>query len=428
MKFAFYTLGCKVNQYETQAMERRILEMGHSLGSFDEVCDGYIVNTCTVTAVSDKKARNAIRRAQKLNPNAVVGVCGCYAQVSPEEVRALGPQVLIGTKDRMAFLDMLVASVQDRQVRENIQPALQNHEFEILPAGGLVERTRAMLKVEDGCNNFCSYCIIPYARGPVRSLPLENAVAEARRLEELGYKELVVTGIEISSWGLDFKDGSNLIHLLKALCEAVPKLRIRLGSLEPRTVTEEFCTVLKQYDNLCPQFHLSLQSGSDSVLKRMNRKYDTARYLQSVRLLREHFPHCAITTDVIVAFPNETEEEFKETLQFMDTCQFSACHIFPYSRRSGTPADKMSHQHNHATKESRAHEAGKVAERWEQEYLSSLLGTEQEVLWEQTEDGYFTGHAKNAVKVYIQGKNLENQCRICRIISLFRDGVLGEFS
>ena len=428
MKFAFYTLGCKVNQYETQAMERRLLEMGHTLGSFDECCDAYVVNTCTVTAVSDKKCRNVIRRVKKMNPDAVVGVCGCYAQVSPEDVRKLEADVIIGTKDRMAFLEDLVKTLSDRQKRENLGNAREYKEFEQLPAGGMVARTRAMLKVEDGCNNFCTYCIIPFARGPVRSLPLEDALTEARRCRDAGYKELVITGIEISSWGHEWKNGSDLTMLLTALCDAVPEMRIRLGSLEPRTITEEFCLALAGKENLCSQFHLSLQSGSDTVLKRMNRKYDTARYFESVSLLRTHFPGCAITTDVIVAFPGETEEEFAETLAFMKKCAFAACHVFPYSRRSGTPAAKMPGQHPNAVKEARSAMAQEVAATLEKRYLEGLIGTVQQVLWEQPEDGLFAGHAPNMAKVYAEAEDLQNQVHLCRITDLCRDGVVGELT
>jgi len=426
MKFAFYTLGCKVNQYETQAMERRLLDGGHTLGSLEEPCDCYVINTCTVTAVSDKKCRNIIRRLKKQNPGAIVGVCGCYAQVSPDDIRKLDAHVILGTGSRMEFLDLLLSSLQDRQKREQIRPAREQMEFERLPAGGLSQRTRAMLKVEDGCSNFCTYCIIPYARGPVRSLPLEEAVAEARRCREAGYRELVVTGIEISSWGAEWRDGSNLTQLLAALCDAVPDMRIRLGSLEPRTVTEDFCLTLKGKKNLCPQFHLSLQSGCDSVLSRMKRKYDTARYLESVRLLKEHFPGCAVTTDVIVAFPGETEEEFETTLAFMRTCGFAACHIFPYSRRSGTPAAKMDGQLGNAVKEDRSHRAQQVARELEERYLSAMIGSITEVLWEQEEDGFFAGHASNLAKVYTRGEGLQNQVLPCRITGLFRDGLLGE--
>ena len=426
MKFAFYTLGCKVNQYETQAMQQILLAEGHTLGEFDEICDGYIINTCTVTAVSDKKSRNAIRRVRRLNPNAVIGVCGCYAQTDPDEIRKLGVDVLAGTADRHAFISHVVLAAEKRQHWEKIEDNRFGQDFEILPAGGLSARTRALLKVEDGCNNFCSYCIIPYARGRVRSMPLDAAVDEAKKLAAEGYHEIVINGIEISSWGQEWEDGPVLRDLLAALCQAVPSVRIRLGSLEPRTIDEAFCRVLAGFSNLCPQFHLSLQSGSDTVLRRMNRKYDTARYAESVRLLHAYFSGCAVTTDLIVGFPGETEEEFEASLEFVRACGLSKIHVFPYSRRAGTPAAKMPDQIPNAEKERRAAEAAAVAAELEQKFHSSLIGTEQTVLFEQPEAGFFTGHAPNYVKIYVEAEDLHNQLHRVRITGLFRDGVLGE--
>ena len=426
MKYAIYTLGCKVNQYETQAMEQILSERGHEQGQFDGICDCYIINTCTVTAVSDKKSRNMIRRVRKQNPNAVIGVCGCYAQVDPEAVRALDVDVLVGTSGREEFLRQLEQAVREKTRYTCVDNAMQRREFEVLPAGGMAARTRALIKVQDGCVNFCTYCIIPYARGPLRSLPLETAVQQAVQCAEAGYRELVITGIEISSWGVDFKDGSKLQDLLAALCEAVPQCRIRLGSLEPRTVDEDFCQALSKYENLCPQFHLSLQSGSDTVLQRMHRKYDTARYLESVSLLKQHFPGCAVTTDLIVAFPGETEEEFAESLAFMQTCGFALVHVFPYSRREGTPAARMPDQHNNATKEDRASRAAQVAAELETAYDEAMIGQTYPVLFEQIEHGHFTGHAPNYVKVYAKGEGLHNVIKHVRITGLFRDGVVGE--
>ena len=425
MKYAFYTLGCKVNQYETQAMQQLLLARGDTLGEFDGVCDCYIVNTCTVTAVSDKKSRNAIRRARKLNPNAVIGVCGCYAQTAPEEIRKLDVDVLIGTDGRAEFLDKMAAAAAEKLRWEHVEDAGLPRAFEQLPSGGLAERTRALLKVEDGCNNFCTYCIIPYARGPVRSLPLENAVAEARKLVAEGYQEIVVNGIEISSWGWEWHDGSCLRQLLAALCAAVPSVRIRLGSLEPRTIDEEFCKTLSGFENLCPQFHLSLQSGSDSVLRRMHRKYDSARYLQSVELLHRYFPGCAVTTDLIVGFPGETEAEFEASLALIRRCALSKVHIFPYSRREGTPAAKMPDQVPKAVKEARASRAAAVAAELEDAFHTSLIGTEQAVLFEQPENGFYAGHAPNYAKVYAAPGELHNAVRRVRITELCRDGVFG---
>lgn len=426
MKYAIYTLGCKVNQYETQAMEQLLTGQGHIQGSFDEICDCYIINTCTVTAVSDKKSRNMIRRVRKQNPNAVIGVCGCYAQTSPEAVEALDVDVVVGTSGREEFLRQLEKAHLEKTRYLAVDDALRRREFEVLPAGGMAARTRALIKVQDGCCNFCTYCIIPYARGPIRSLPLKTAVEQARQCAEAGYREIVITGIEISSWGVDLKDGSSLKDLLAALCEAVPQCRIRLGSLEPRTVDEAFCEVLCKYENLCPQFHLSLQSGSDTVLKRMHRKYDTARYLESVRLLNKFFPGCAITTDVIVAFPGETEEELEESLAFMRQCRFALVHVFPYSRREGTPAAKMPGQHSNAVKESRSARAAAVASELENEYNEAMIGNVFPVLFEQEEHGHFTGHAPNYVKVYVKAEIPHNTIKNIRITGVYRDGVLGE--
>lgn len=425
MKFAFYTLGCKVNQYETQAMEQLLTAQGHSLGGFDEPCDGYIINTCTVTAVADKKNRNVIRRIRAKYPDAVVGVCGCYAQIKPEDIRALGADVIAGSGGRQEFLQMLLQAARDKTRREALDNALKRRDFEELPAGGLAERTRAMLKVQDGCNNFCSYCIIPYARGPVRSLPKEKAVAQAQAVAREGYREIVVTGIEIASWGYDFKDGSSLRDLLAAILEAVPTLRVRLGSLEPRCVDERFCQTLSRYPNLCPQFHLSMQSGCDTVLRRMNRKYDTARYFESVSLLRRYFPDCAVTTDMIVAFPGETEEEFETSLAFIRRCGFAAMHIFPYSRRTGTPAARMAEQLPNAVKEQRSARAIAAAQELTKQYQSAMIGTVQEVLFEETAGEFYTGHAKNSVRVFALGQALQNQVRRVRITGLCADGVLG---
>ena len=426
MKFSFYTLGCKVNQYETQAMEQLLLSQGHEIGRFDEVCDGYIINTCSVTAVADKKNRAVIRRCRKLHPEAVIGVCGCYSQHAAEDVEKLEVDIISGSGGREEFLSMMLCALRERQKLTSVDNALRRREFEVLPAGGLSERTRAMLKVQDGCVNFCSYCIIPYTRGPVRSAPLELAVLQAQELAEKGFREIVVTGIEIASWGVDLPGKPTMVTLIEAICRAVPELRVRLGSLEPRVITEEFCERLAKYPNLCPHFHLSMQSGCDSVLARMKRKYDTARYFESVQLLRKYFPGCALTTDMIVAFPGETEEEFNTSLDFIRRCAFAEMHIFPYSRRPGTPADKMPGQHPNAVKEERSHRAIAVAEEMTAAYREAMIGTTAEVLFEEPIEGFFTGHAPNYVRVYAKGENLHNELRTVRITAAYRDGVLGE--
>ena len=426
MKFAFYTLGCKTNQYETQAMERLLLEKGHEIGRFDDVCDAYIINTCSVTAVADKKNRAVIRRCRKAHPEALLAVCGCYTQHAAEAVRELEADVIGGSANRQEFVESLLAALSEKQKKEALDDPRRRREFEILPAGGLEERTRAMLKVQDGCANFCSYCIIPYTRGPVRSAPVETCIRQAKELAAMGYREIVVTGIEIASWGIDLPGKPPMADMLKAVCEAVPQVRIRLGSLEPRVITEEFCREMVKYPNLCPQFHLSMQSGCDTVLARMKRKYDTARYYESVRLLSEYFPGCAVTTDMIVAFPGETEEEFAQSLAFIRRCRFADMHIFPYSRRPGTPADKMPGQLGNAVKEQRSRAAIAAVEEMSRQYRKNLIGTTHAVLFEEAEGEYFTGHAPNYIKVYARGKNLHNEIRNVRLTQVYQDGMLGE--
>ena len=426
MRTAIYTLGCKVNQYETQAMEAELTRRGHTLVPFDGEADAYIINTCTVTAVSDKKSRQMIRQARKRSPHAIVAVCGCYAQTDPEAVEALEVDLVMGTNDRMGFLDRLEALSPDGGQVVDVDDALRRRTFERLPAGGLEGRTRAMLKVEDGCVNFCTYCIIPYARGPIRSLPAAEAAAQAAKLADEGYKELVLTGIEISSWGRDLEGKPELMDLIEAVCAAAPGCRVRLGSLEPRTITADFCRRGAAIPNLCPHFHLSMQSGCDSVLKRMNRKYDTARYYESVRLLREYFDRPGITTDLIVGFPGETEEEFVQTLDFVQKCAFSAMHIFPYSRRSGTPAAAMAGQCSNAVKEERAHRAGEVARGLRQAWLESWVGQTLPVLFEEEKDGLWRGHAPNYTEVFVSGQGLHNVIQDVKITGLHGEGLLGE--
>ena len=426
MRFGFYTLGCKVNQYETQAMEQLLHAMGHEIGAFSEDCDAYIINTCSVTAVADKKNRAVLRRCRREHPDAVIGVCGCYSQHDPEAAARLEADVIGGSGGREAFLEDLLACIADRQRRQRVDKALARRQFEVLPAGGLEGRTRAMLQVQDGCVNFCTYCIIPYTRGPVRSAPAELVAEQAKALAEQGYREIVITGIEIASWGADLPGKPELSVLLQAVSEAAPGLRLRLGSLEPRIVTPAFCEALKKIPELCPQFHLSMQSGCDAVLARMKRKYDTARYLQSVRLLQEAFPGCAVTTDMIVAFPGETEEEFLQSLAFIRQCGFADMHIFPYSRRPGTPADKMPGQHSNAVKEERSHRAIAVAEEMRLAYLQKLEGQPLQVLFEEPEGEYFTGHAPNYVKVYYKGSDLHNQIITVTAGKPYKDGILAE--
>ena len=428
MRIAIYTLGCKVNQYETQAMEQELVRRGHEIVPFDGAADAYIVNTCSVTAVSDKKSRQMIRRCRKLNEHAVVAACGCYVQTHSDEAAGLGLDLIAGTGDRMAFLDLLEQAAREKEPLTLLDDALRRREFEVLPAGGMAERTRAMLKVEDGCVNFCTYCIIPYARGPVRSLPKAEAVAQTRRLREEGYRELVITGIEISGWGHDLKNGETLIDLLEAVSEAAGEMRLRLGSLEPRTITEDFCRRAARLPNLCPHFHLSMQSGCDGTLRRMNRKYDTARFYESLSLLRQYFDRPAVTTDLITGFPGETEEEFAQTLAFIERCGFAAMHIFPYSVRPGTKAAAMPDQCTAAVKEQRAARAAETAERIKQAYLRGCIGQTYPVLFEQEKGGLYVGHAPNYCQVGVRGEDLHNIIHDVRIVEVTEDMLTGELT
>ena len=422
MKIAFYTLGCKVNQYETQALEQLVTQRGHSLVPFEEAADAYVINTCTVTAVSDKKSRQVIRRARKAAPDAVIAVCGCYPQTHPDDVEKLGVDLIAGTGDRTGFVDLLEREWSDRQPITALDDAFSRRTFEPLPAGGLEGRTRAMLKMEDGCVNFCSYCIIPYARGRVRSLPLADCVRQARELEAAGYREIVLTGIEISSWGQDLEGKPELMEAIEAICQGLsPDTRVRLGSLEPRTITPDFCRRAAALPNLCPHFHLSMQSGCDTVLARMNRKYDSNRYYESVKFLHQVYDRPAITTDLIVGFPGETEEEFHQTLDFIQKCAFSAMHIFPYSKRPGTPAAKLPGQVLNAVKEERAHRAAQIARTMQDAYLDRWVGETVPVLFEEEREGLWRGHTTRYCEVAVQSAQpLHNQLRQVRITG--RDG------
>lgn len=424
MNFAIQTLGCKVNQYESQALEQILTARGHTCVPFHAPADAYIINTCSVTAISDKKSRQSIRKARKMAPESILAVCGCYTQTHGDELDALSIDLISGTGDKQGFATLLETAVAQRQTYTITDDVFSRNEFEILPPGSMDGRTRAMLKIEDGCVNFCSYCIIPYARGKVRSLSLSDAVQQAKKLASDGYLELVLTGIEISSWGDDLPDKPPLIDLLEAICHAVPTMRVRLGSLEPRTITREFCQRASKLKNLCPHFHLSLQSGCDKTLARMKRKYDCNRYYLSINLLNEYFDLPAITTDLIVGFPQEDEEEFSQTLSFIEQCAFSSMHIFPYSRRPGTPAADMPGQISNEEKSSRAARAAQVADSMTQQYLKRHLHAPCTVLFEETQDGFWFGHTKHYMKVCVPSdENLHN--RFCTVYpSKFEQGIL----
>ena len=428
MKYVISTLGCKVNQYETQAMELLLQERGHEASAAREPADAVIVNTCAVTAESGRKSRQMIRRLREENPGAVIGVCGCYSQLSPEEAEQSGGQIIFGTGDHKGFvtaLEKAVLSGEETAETEHDDP-FRRLAYEQLPAGAVSGRTRALLKIQDGCVNFCTYCIIPYTRGRLRSLPIKAAEEETARLASEGYRELVITGIEIASYGVDLPGKPNLTDVICAIGRQSGEMRIRLGSLEPTVITQDFCDRLAEEGKVCRHFHLSLQSGCDRTLKAMNRKYDTAQFLEKVALLRKAFPGCGITCDLIVGFPGETEEDFAETLSFIRECAFSNMHIFPYSRRPGTPADRMPDQCTRAVKARRAAEAQTVCSELHQTYLRSCIGQTFPVLFETEEDRFCTGHSDTYVLVRVPGTKLRNQILRVGITGIDGEELKGE--
>ena len=426
MKYIITTLGCKVNQYETQAMETILNEHGHEPAAPGELADAVIVNTCAVTAESGRKSRQLIRRLHGENPGAVLAVCGCYSQIEPEAAAELGAQVIFGAADRAKLVEAVEKAVASGEGCRDIDEPFKRRAIEKLPAGAVSGRTRAMLKIQDGCVNFCTYCIIPYTRGRLCSLPVEDAVRETARINAEGFKELVLTGIEVASYGVDLPGKPGLADVITACAAAAPDMRIRLGSLEPTVITEDFCRKLAGTHRLCRHFHLSLQSGCDRTLKAMNRKYDTARFYHAVELLREYFPGCGLTCDLITGFPGETDEEQAATLEFIRRCAFSDMHIFPYSRRPGTPADKMPDQCSRAVKEARAHEAKAAAVEMKQNFLRASVGQVLPVLFETGEGGYFTGHSDTYVLVKARGEALRGKTLDVRITGVDGGELTGE--
>lgn len=413
MKYKISTLGCKVNQVETQALESMLQEKGFIHAQEGDAAELVIVNTCAVTAESGRKSRQAIRRMMQENPGAVSAICGCFSQLSPEETQALGADVVHGSGDKNRFVQDVIKAMEAKQRSLWADNPFSRRQFEELSGGAVDGRTRAMLKIQDGCVNFCTYCIIPYTRGAVRSLPVERCAAQAARLASQGFRELVVTGIEIASYGKDLEGKPGLIDAIEAIAQAAGDMRIRLGSLEPTVITENFCRRLSEIDGgadsfkgttkICNHFHLSLQSGCDKTLLAMNRKYTTAQFYDVVCRLRRYFPDCGLTSDLIVGFPEETKQDFEATVRFIEKCAFSSMHIFPYSVRPGTKAAQMQGQLTHAEKAERASIAQNLADKMEKIYLKSCVGKILPVLFETEKDGMCVGHAPNYAQVCANG-------------------------
>lgn len=429
-KAALHNLGCKVNAYETEAMQHLLEEAGYEIVPFTQKADVYVINTCSVTNMADRKSRQMLHKAKKNNPDSIVVAAGCYVQTSEKEVlNDLSVDIVIGN-DRKHDLVRLLEEYSLDSVNDTVDDINDGkHDFEELFIDQTKEHTRAFIKVQDGCNQFCSYCIIPYARGRVRSRRFENVIAEVERLAANGFKEVVLTGIHLSSYGVDFEEATGLLELIQAVNAVKGIERIRLGSLEPKIVTEHFVSELSKLDKICPHFHLSLQSGCDATLKRMNRKYTTKEYERGCELLRKYFVHPAITTDVIVGFPGETEEEFEQTKAYLKHIHFYEMHIFKYSKRKGTRAAVMPDQIDEQVKAARSEKLIALGHDMSKEFRKFYIGKNEEALFEEKavigDKEYFVGYTKEYVKVAKKtDENLENQIVSGRISGMLTDEIL----
>lgn len=425
MQYIITALGCKVNQYEAQAVETMLQERGFMPAAAGETADLIVVNTCAVTAEGGRKSRQTIRKLREEHPGALVAVCGCWSQLSPEDAAAIGADVVHGSGSKQAFVDDILKAVETRAPVTCVDNPFRRMEFEPLPAGAVYGRTRAMLKIQDGCNNFCTYCVIPYTRGRIRSLPLEEMARQAAALDAAGYCELVLTGIEIASYGRDLPGNLTLADAVTTVANAAPHARLRLGSLEPTVITDDFCRRIAASGRVCSHFHLSLQSGCDRTLERMNRKYDTQQFYACTERLRRYFPGCALTADLITGFPGETDADQAATLDFIRKCGFAAIHVFPYSRRPGTKADEMPQQLSHAVKSARAHEAQQVANQMKRDYLTAQIGATLSVLFETERDGAWIGHSGNYCLVSAAGDDLHGIVRNVKITGVSGEMLVG---
>ncbi len=444
-RVAFITLGCKVNQYETNAMAQEFIEKGYKIVEHTEVADIYVINTCTVTNMSDRKSRQMLRRVKELNKEAIIVACGCYVQVAKEEVEKIEEvDLILGNNEKKNIVE-LVEKFQNEKIGKEKKSELEEvedvmHKKDFVEFGNVVytEKTRAVIKVQDGCDRFCSYCIIPYARGRVRSRKPENVISEIEKISKKGIKEVVITGIHIASYGKDFKEEYRLIDLLEEINKIDGIERIELGSIEPLLITEEFVKRLKKLEKICHHFHLSLQSGCNETLKRMNRRYSIEEFKNIVDLLKKNYEDVNLTTDIIVGFPGETEEEFNKTYEFLKEIKFYKMHIFKYSQRKGTKAAVMKGQIDGNKKEERSRKLIELSDKNEEEYNKKYVGKEVEVLWEEEKEGFYKGHTKNYILAYLKvdneikkeveerKKHLENTITKAKCIEAKKDHILVE--
>lgn len=404
LKVAFCSLGCKVNQYETNAMAQKFLEHDYEIVEFDECADIYIVNTCTVTNVADRKSRQMLRRAKEFNPQSIVVACGCYAQVAAKELEEI-PEVdfIIGNNEKNDIIQIVENYIAQKGAEDLVSDVMYKLDYVELGTTTYTEKTRAVIKVQDGCDRFCSYCLIPYARGHIRSRKIENVIEEIKKVVEEGINEVVITGIHIASYGRDFKDKNiGLIDLLEEINKIQGLHRIRLGSIEPTIITDEFVERLSKLDKICDHFHLSLQSGCTETLKRMNRRYTTEEFRAVTKRLRAKFPNAALTTDIIVGFPGETDEEFNTTYGFLKEIAFYKMHIFKYSPRKGTKAAVMPNQVDGKVKEERSKKLIELSNENENRYNQKYIGKDVEVLFEERDGDFIKGHTKNYIVVKLK--------------------------
>ncbi|MCI9287504.1 MAG: tRNA (N(6)-L-threonylcarbamoyladenosine(37)-C(2))-methylthiotransferase MtaB [Clostridia bacterium] len=424
---AFYTLGCKVNQYETNAMKQKFIEKDYEIVDFEEAADIYVVNTCTVTNMSDRKSRQIIRRAKESNKNSLLVVTGCYAQVAKDELEKIEEiDIVIGNQEKKD----IVTFVEEKQKEkiEKVSDILYEKSFAEFGASTYTDKTRAVIKVQDGCDRFCSYCIIPYARGRIRSRKPEEVIAEIEQLAKKGIKEVVITGIHLASYGKEYKPHISLLELLKEINKIDGIERIRLGSLEPTLMTKEFIEGLVKLEKICDHFHLSLQSGCDETLERMNRRYTAEEFEEGIKIIRENFPNVSLTTDVIVGFPGETEEEFSKTYEFLERIKFYKMHVFKYSARKGTKAAVMQNQITGEIKEKRSNKLIELSNKNQKEQNQKYIGKEIDVLFEEQDGEYIKGHTTNYIMVYVKSedKTLEDTIRKVKITNALDEHLIGK--
>ena len=428
MKVAFTTLGCKVNQFETEVMEGLFKEKKYEIVNFEEVADVYVINTCSVTHLGEKKSRQLIRRAIKNNNKAIVAVVGCYSQVAADEIAKIeGVSLIVGTKERKNIVTLVETVLKEHQPLQVVEDVMDYHEFEDIPLLNNPDRTRAFLKIQDGCSNFCTYCIIPYTRGPLKSRKLDSILSEAEKLLESGFKEIVLTGIHLGAYGKDLADEIALVDVVKALLDNEKLTRLRLGSLESIELDQEILEIMNQDQRLCRQLHLPLQSGSDKILKKMNRNYTTAEFKALIDNIYAKVPGVAITTDVIVGFPGENSTDFNEAVEFINNMNFSKIHIFPYSKRKNTPAANYAEQVSEEEKKKRSVYLKEISDMASAKYRNKMLNTTVEILVENITPDYAEGLASNYVKVYCENNNFQkDNFYKLKIIKLYKDGVWAE--